>query len=138
MPAGSASVRSAALRSVLLIGGVSLFADFTHEGVRSVTGPFLATLGASGGVVGVDGTEARRERWGPFLRRVIGMPEKDGLRPGAARRSVDYYHRSDCLRGIRRPERRWKPAAVRSAARPVLPDHAYCEQSVNNLDPNTR
>jgi predicted MFS family arabinose efflux permease len=37
---------------VLLFGAVNLFADMTYEGARSVTGPFLATLGASGFVVG--------------------------------------------------------------------------------------
>lgn len=37
---------------VLAFGVVSLFADMTYEGARSVTGPFLATLGASGFVVG--------------------------------------------------------------------------------------
>lgn len=42
-----------ALRFVLMIGIVSLFADFTYEGSRSITGPFLATLGASAVVVGV-------------------------------------------------------------------------------------
>ena len=52
MTAGTASRRSVALRFVLLIGVVSFFADFTYEGARSVTGPFLATLGASGAVVG--------------------------------------------------------------------------------------
>src|SRR5581483_338609 len=31
---------------------VSLFADMTYEGARSVTGPFFAFLGASGAVVG--------------------------------------------------------------------------------------
>jgi MFS family permease len=44
--------RRAALKFVLLIGVVSFFADFTYEGARSVTGPFLAVLGASGAVVG--------------------------------------------------------------------------------------
>ena len=42
-----------ALRFVLMIGVVSFFADFTYEGSRSITGPFLETLGASGAVVGV-------------------------------------------------------------------------------------
>jgi MFS family permease len=42
-----------ALRFVLLIGVVSLFADFTYEGSRSITGPFLGILGASGAIVGV-------------------------------------------------------------------------------------
>jgi MFS family permease len=37
---------------ILLLGLVSLFADITYEGARSVTGPFLAFLGASGAVVG--------------------------------------------------------------------------------------
>ncbi len=43
----------AALRFVVFLGVVSLFADMTYEGARSVTGPFLAILGASGAVVGV-------------------------------------------------------------------------------------
>ena len=51
-PRSSAKV-SIALRFVLMIGVVSFFADFTYEGSRSITGPFLATLGASGAVVGV-------------------------------------------------------------------------------------
>lgn len=42
-----------ALKFVLLIGVVSFFADFTYEGARSVTGPFLATLGATGTIVGI-------------------------------------------------------------------------------------
>jgi MFS family permease len=41
-----------ALRFVLLIGVVSFFADFTYEGARSVTGPYLAILGASATLVG--------------------------------------------------------------------------------------
>jgi MFS family permease len=42
-----------ALKFVVLIGVVSLFSDFTYEGARSITGPFLAVLGASGTVVGI-------------------------------------------------------------------------------------
>jgi len=42
-----------ALRFVVLIGIVSLFADMTYEGARSINGPFLAILGASGTVVGI-------------------------------------------------------------------------------------
>ncbi len=41
-----------ALKFVLLIGVGSFFADFAYEGSRSITGPFLAVLGASGAVVG--------------------------------------------------------------------------------------
>ena len=37
----------------MLIGVVSLFADFTYEGSRSITGPYLAVLGASATIVGI-------------------------------------------------------------------------------------
>jgi len=36
-----------------MIGVVSFFADFTYEGSRSITGPFLQTLGATGAIVGI-------------------------------------------------------------------------------------
>jgi MFS family permease len=42
-----------ALKFVVLLGIVSLFADMTYEGARSITGPYLAVLGASGTVVGI-------------------------------------------------------------------------------------
>src|SRR5215471_18825951 len=45
-------MKSKALRFVLMIGIVSFFADWVYEGARSVTGPFLAVLGASGVLVG--------------------------------------------------------------------------------------
>lgn len=44
--------KASALRFVVLLGIVSLFADMTYEGARSVTGPYLAVLGASATVVG--------------------------------------------------------------------------------------
>ncbi|MFB7708667.1 MFS transporter [Streptomyces sp. NPDC056105] len=40
-------------RFVVWFGVVSLLADFVYEGARSVTGPLLASLGASAAVVGV-------------------------------------------------------------------------------------
>ncbi len=43
----------AALFFVVLFGCVSLFADMTYEGARSITGPFLAVLGSGAAVVGV-------------------------------------------------------------------------------------
>jgi MFS family permease len=46
---------SPALKFIILLGIVSLFADMTYEGARSVTGPYLAILGASATVVGVIG-----------------------------------------------------------------------------------
>ena len=51
--AGSGVSASAALRFVVFLGVVSLFADMTYEGARSITGPFLAVLGASATVVGI-------------------------------------------------------------------------------------
>jgi len=42
-----------ALKFVILLGVVSLFADMTYEGARSITGPYLAVLGASATVVGI-------------------------------------------------------------------------------------
>lgn len=37
---------------ILLLGLVSLFADITYEGSRSILGPFMGLLGASGTIVG--------------------------------------------------------------------------------------
>jgi len=42
-----------AMQFVVLIGLVSLFADMTYEGARSITGPYLASLGATGFMVGL-------------------------------------------------------------------------------------
>lgn len=41
-----------ALKFIILMGVVSLFADMTYEGARSITGPYLAILGASAITVG--------------------------------------------------------------------------------------
>ncbi|MCL5883879.1 MAG: MFS transporter, partial [Deltaproteobacteria bacterium] len=42
-----------ALKFVVLVGVVSLFADMTYEGARSINGQYLALLGASASVVGI-------------------------------------------------------------------------------------
>jgi predicted MFS family arabinose efflux permease len=47
------SIAKTAFGFVLIIGIVNLFADMTYEGARSITGPFLGSLGASATVVGV-------------------------------------------------------------------------------------
>jgi MFS family permease len=44
--------KSSALQFVVLLGIVSLFADMTYEGARSITGPYLAIMGANAAVVG--------------------------------------------------------------------------------------
>lgn len=45
--------RSAALRFIVLFGILSFFADFTYEGSRSIVDPYLATIQASGTIVGI-------------------------------------------------------------------------------------
>jgi MFS family permease len=45
--------RRIALRFIFLIGILSFFADFTYEGSRSIIGPYLAALNASGTIVGI-------------------------------------------------------------------------------------
>jgi MFS family permease len=56
---------------VVLLGVVSLLADTTYEGARSVTGPFLAILGASGAAVGF--VAGFGELIGYILRLVSGI-----------------------------------------------------------------
>jgi len=47
------TTQRSALKFVVLLGIVSLFADMTYEAARSITGPYLALLGASGTIVGM-------------------------------------------------------------------------------------
>ena len=47
------SLKSRALKFVLVVGVMSFFADFTYEGSRSIIGPYLAVLGASAAAVGI-------------------------------------------------------------------------------------
>lgn len=42
-----------AIRFIIFFGAVSLFADATYEGARSITGPFLEVLGAEAATVGL-------------------------------------------------------------------------------------
>ncbi len=44
--------RDSAIKFIVLMGFVSLFADMTYEGGRSITSPYLAILGASATAVG--------------------------------------------------------------------------------------
>ncbi|MDP9269844.1 MAG: MFS transporter [Chloroflexota bacterium] len=67
---GGAARRAAALRMVVLFGVVSLFADMVYEGGRSITGPYLALLGASGAAVGI--VAGGGELLGYALRLVSG------------------------------------------------------------------
>lgn len=44
--------KKTAIRFVILLGIISLLSDMTYEGARSITGPYLALLGASATAVG--------------------------------------------------------------------------------------
>jgi MFS family permease len=50
---GSRREKRTALRFIVFIGILSFFADFTYEGSRSIIGPYLATLQATGTIVGI-------------------------------------------------------------------------------------
>lgn len=45
--------RGSAYAFIIFFGIVSLFSDMTHEGARSITGPFLSSLGLSAAAVGM-------------------------------------------------------------------------------------
>jgi len=63
-------IASLAFKFVLTIGVVNLFADLTYEGARSITGPFLESLGASALAVGL--IAGGGELFGYVLRSVAG------------------------------------------------------------------
>jgi len=70
MESGGSTAKHLALRFVLIIGIVQLFADMTYEGARGIIGPFLGSLGASATVVGF--TAGFGELMGYALRSVTG------------------------------------------------------------------
>jgi MFS family permease len=63
--------RQTAFRFVLVLGIANFFADMTYEGARSVTGPFLGSLGASAAVIGF--TAGLGELVGYGLRSISGL-----------------------------------------------------------------
>jgi MFS family permease len=77
VPTAGRDARGRAVRFVILIGIVSLFADLTYEGSRSITGPYLAVLGASATAVGI--VAGGGELLGYALRLVSGRVS-DALR----------------------------------------------------------
>ena len=69
--------RKTAFKFIILLGAVSLLADMTYEGARSITGQYLAILGASGTVVGI--VAGLGELVGYALRLVSGyISDKTG------------------------------------------------------------
>ena len=71
------SSQTSALKFVIFLGIVSLCADMTYEGARSITGAYLGVLGASGAVVGL--VAGLGELIGYGLRIAIGyLSDKTG------------------------------------------------------------
>ena len=62
--------KKSALAFVVAFGVVSLFADMAYEGMRGITGPYLALLGASGAAVGI--IAGTGELFGYLLRLASG------------------------------------------------------------------
>ena len=62
--------RSSAIKFIVCLGVVSLFADMTYEGARSIIGPFLKELGASATQVGI--IAGLGEMFGASLRLFSG------------------------------------------------------------------
>lgn len=65
------NTKKSAITFIVLIGVVSLFADMTYEGARSITGPYLALMGASATIVGF--VAGLGELLGYGLRLVSGL-----------------------------------------------------------------
>jgi predicted MFS family arabinose efflux permease len=63
--------RESAVRFIVALGLISLFADVTYEGARSVNGPFLGSLGASAFAIGA--ISGAGELVGYVLRLVSGV-----------------------------------------------------------------
>jgi hypothetical protein len=64
------SSKPTVLRFVVLFGVVNLLADLTYEGARSVTGPFLAQLGATAAIISI--VSGAGEFFGYAFRAVAG------------------------------------------------------------------
>jgi len=69
--------KKSGLAFIVAFGVVSLFADAAYEGMRGITGPYLALLGASGTAVGI--VSGAGELFGYVLRLGSGrLAEKTG------------------------------------------------------------
>lgn len=62
--------QKASIHFIILLGIVSLFADMTYEGARSINGQYLSVLGASGAIVGI--VAGFGECIGYFFRLLFG------------------------------------------------------------------
>ena len=123
--------KSASLKFIILLGFVSLCADATYEGARSITGAFLGTLGASGTIVGL--VAGLGELIGYGLRLVTGYLS-DQTRKYWGITTLGYFintaavpllalaGRWEVAAGLMIAERTGK--AIRTPARDVLLSHA--------------
>lgn len=80
--------RESAIRFIVALGTISLFADVTYEGARSINGPFLGTLGASAAVVAI--VSGAGELIG-YLLRLAGGTAADRTRRYWMLTSVGYF-----------------------------------------------
>jgi predicted MFS family arabinose efflux permease len=76
-----------AVRFIVTLGAISLLADMTYEGARSINGPFLGGLGASAAVVGI--VSGAGELAG-YLLRLAGGVAADRTRRYWALAAVGY------------------------------------------------
>jgi MFS family permease len=122
---------ASALKFVILLGFVSLCADATHEGARSITGAYLGFLGASATVVGL--VAGLGELIGYGFRLVIGyISDKTGKFWGittlgyclntAVVPLLAFAGRWEVAAGLMVAERTGK--AIRTPPRDVLLSHA--------------
>ncbi|MGZ4434436.1 MAG: hypothetical protein ACXVW7_12520 [Trebonia sp.] len=63
------------MKFVVAVGIMSFFADFTYEGSRSITGPYLGLLGA--GAFAITHREATEEIWPVPPYRVTSIEAQD-------------------------------------------------------------
>lgn len=122
---------SSALKFIVLLGFVSLCADATYEGARSITGVYLGILGASGTVVGL--VAGLGELIGYSLRLLTGFLS-DRTRQYWRITTLGYFintavvplmalaGRWEVLAGLMIAERTGK--AIRTPPRDVLLSHA--------------
>jgi len=80
--------KKSALAFIVAFGIVSLFADMAYEGMRGITGPYLALLGASGTAVGI--IAGTGELAGYLLRLASGRLVARWLLFDLARRRDEY------------------------------------------------
>ncbi len=124
-------LNSSALKFIVLLGFVSLCADATYEGARSITGAYLGALGASGTIVGL--VAGLGELIGYGLRLLTGFLS-DRTRQYWGITTLGYFintavvplmalaGRWEVLAGLMIAERTGK--AIRTPPRDVLLSHA--------------